>query len=187
MLSLTFTHFLYCSFTVVLFPALQWRQLSANDEAALAGGSEANGALRRLLSGAGPSVRQHSQKKLKWEPLHPGEGRLLSVNSRFFSPLRADSFDGWHLVRPFLHAATNKSNTGAAADKLLRAQNTRAESLVSGGQPASLNSVFLSSVLTLSLTARENRVWAAFAQVWISASPDWPTSLAATPLFDVPS
>lgn len=29
------------------------------------------------------SVGQCSQKKLKWDPLHPTEGRLLSVNSRF--------------------------------------------------------------------------------------------------------
>lgn len=120
-----YTFFFYCTSPIILFPALQRRRLSANDEAALAGGgSEANGALRQLVSGACPSVRQCSQKKLKWEPLHPARADSYQLIAGF-SPPRADSFDGWHLVRPFLHAATNKSNTGAAADKLLRAQNTR--------------------------------------------------------------
>lgn len=69
-------------------------------------------AIEAVCLKAGLSVGQYSEKKLKWDPLHPSEARLLSVNSRF-SPLRADCFDRWHLVEPFLQPATNKNNTSA--------------------------------------------------------------------------
>lgn len=120
-----------------------------------------------LSQGAGPSVLQYSQKKLKWEPLHPGECRLLSVNSRIFFPLRAASFDGWHLVR-FFSARSYKQKQHWATQQQISCfeppkQKTQERSLPC--QAVSLNSSILSSFLTLCLTSRKNRVKGMFALV----------------------
>lgn len=66
---------------ICLLKTVRWLEAAA----VLLGRGEWNRerSLSWVCLGGGLSIGQYSEKKLKWDPLHPTEGRLLSVNSRF--------------------------------------------------------------------------------------------------------